>query len=150
MKLLEARVKARNRVNKAARELHKKLAEAFKPLIGQKVIKANGSFLTKYEQIIKQIVSSSDVQVTRWPTDGHLAWNLYAWPEQTNHRYEEVRIYVGKLIGQVLVGVRDPEDDLRCDYTVGEVLALRECYFEAKEVCVRALSALDQFGEHDY
>ena len=49
---LDAKVKAVNKANAYATKLYPMLASVFKPLVGQKVLKADGSILAKYAKLM--------------------------------------------------------------------------------------------------
>jgi hypothetical protein len=166
---LNARVRAHNRVNKRALELHGELVEIFRPFIGKKVL-TNSGFVAKLRPQIDAIRdregSSHEGGFQLYYNGGRysLVFTLKAWEpykgEQYGGSYAEASIYVGEFGNQTsqnpeglpqdhLASVRETPPDLRTDYSADEVRALRKAEREASEKAREAESALSPFGRYD-
>lgn len=149
---LEARVLAVNNANREAMRLYPILRAIFEPLVGQKLLKADGSFLAK---IAKQlpIFSKTPKLSVYWHRES-LAWGVKAcqtymdpsWNEGTMATYYEAQVNVGFLRQGILESIHDPEE-LRTDYTVEGVKQARKSYEIIKKAANDAYSALAPFGE---
>ena len=149
-KTLESRVKAVNRAGEYANTLHSSLVEKFRPLLGLKIVKADGSLLAKYAHLVKDLPHKAELTVYRHHSVYSLAWTVKTCEsiEDCGCVYHEVTVYVGNLRGDTLTELSEPQN-YRTDYTAEEVEAKREAYRKAKEVAENALSALYPFGEFD-
>lgn len=170
-KRLEARVRAFNRVNARAIELHSELAAIFKPFIGKKVL-TNSGFVAKLRPQLDAIRdregSSHEGGFQLYYNGGRysLVFTLKAWEpfegEQYGGAYAEASIYVGEfgnrhintedanaLPQDHLASVRTEPPNLRTDYSADEVRALRKAAQEASDKAREAESALCPFGRYD-
>lgn len=151
---LEARVKAINNANKYALEICPILQEFFRPYIGQKVEKADGSLLAKIADKMPSLANGNELRVYKHSSDYSLAWIIKTSENcefnGTFHSciYHETVVYVGKLDGSILKSISNPFS-AKCDYSVEEVLKLREINYKAKETARLTESALYPFGEYD-
>ncbi len=155
---LKARIIARNRANEVANEVYRELVEIFRPLVGEKVLKADGQFLAKIAKLLPDwnarydtASDKSTVQVYRYSSDYSVVFVVKTC--QSNGEggcaYEECSVYVADLNGtSVGEKISDPPN-ARTDFTVDEVLRLRANYAVKKVAADNALSALFPFGEND-
>lgn len=148
---LAARVKAVNAAHACANELHRTLIDIFRPLVGVKLFKVDGSFLAKYLPLLPEFPNRHDLMVYRHRSDYSLAWTVKTCEQvvgASHCLYYETTIYVGEVSGVTLKNVNDP-CDMKTDYTAADIAAKREAYKAAKKVADDALSALNPFGEYD-
>lgn len=147
---LEALVKAGNRSHKAANELYNQLVPIFRPMIGQKITKADGYLLAKVASQLPEFPSTPSLQIFRMTSDYSLAWCVKTNEQNSDYTcvYVETSVYIGKLDGDKLVEIIPPAR-FRDDYTAEEIKTNREAYEEAKERAANALSKLYPFGERD-
>lgn len=148
---LAARIKARNRAGEIANELFPQFVAIFKPLVGQKVCKVDGSFLKK---IVEQLPSrdypdtAPTVMYYRNNSEYTVSFTIKTCASngQGGCAYEEVGVYVADLSNGV---VGDKEYDppaYRTDYTAAEIKRLRIVYKEKREQADQAFSDLHPFG----
>lgn len=147
---LEAQVRAVNSVRSYANWLQPLLIERFRPLVGQKILKADGSLLAKHEKLAPNPLPTEIHQVYRGVSPYSLRWIAKACEPYPPHFccYEEAGVFIGELSEGVLATLAVPVV-YRCDYTVGEVLELREALKAASKAKDDALSALYPFGKYD-
>ena len=150
---LDAKVKAVNRANGEALKLHSVLVEIFRPLVGTKVEKADGTLLKKIADLLPELPYTSKLHVYKNVSNYFLAWNVKAVEGYGEHHCtsHEASVYVGFLAngaGFVLEKLADPPD-LRTDYTAEEVLAKRADFDVKRKAADAAKCALGPFGEFD-
>lgn len=151
---LEARVKAKNRANAKANELYKVLEPIFRPLVGQKVFRADGGVLKKVENLIDRFtgyIESQRIRIYRYTSEYSVVYNVNVWENvvDRNHCiYEESSVYVGSVHNGVLVSISEPPA-LREDYKAEDVERAREEYQKAQKVADNLKMALFPFGEYD-
>lgn len=153
---LAAKVRAVNRAHEYANKLYPWLVEKFAPLVGQKILKQDGSLLAKYADLVPELPSTHNLHVYRHHSDYSLAWTVKtSEPESGDGSgphtvlYYEVTFYVGDLRGQTLEKLTVHQFTARTDYTAAEVAGKREAYEKAKQAADDARSALYPFGEYD-
>ena len=152
---LAARVRAVNRANEFGRGLFVALTNIFEPLVGQKILKADGTLLEKFKKLLPPLPCTDGLHVYRHSSNYSLAWTVKTCEQiKDTHNcvYHEVVVYVGDLRGQLLeklVTHQFDEKTYRTDYTADEVKAKRAAYDEAKRLADEARSALYPFGEYD-
>lgn len=148
---LAARVKALNKANEIANEIFPKLQSIFKPYIGQKIIKGDGTLLAKIVEKVVILPNTGTLRITRPRNDYTLRWAVSVCEHfcETTVVYEEAQVYVGDVSGGILERLAVDSLNLRTDYTVEEVEQKRETYREAKKVADTAFSALCPFDEFD-
>lgn len=148
---LKARVTARNRANQHAVALYPVLAKIFKPLVGKKVLTAQGRLLHKYRELLPKMPSTVALSVYNHSSGYSLAW-LVKTCEQIEGNcccvYEEAVVHVGSLDNNVLRELDQPFEG-RSDYTVEKVEEARKEYEKAKKVADNLKYALFPFGESD-
>lgn len=151
---LEARVKAVNKANKYATEIFPILQEFFRQYVGQKVEKADGQLLAKIVDKMPKFANGQGLRVYKYSSNYSLAWTVVA-SENCEFNgayhscvYHETTVYVGDLEESILKGLSNPFS-AKYDYSVDEVVKLREKYQIAKKAASEAESALWPFGEYD-
>lgn len=151
MALLEARVRAVNTANRVAMELQTKLVEYFRPMIGCKILKVDGSLLASVQKGMPELPNESMLFAYRHYSPYSLLWVVKTCEHVTGKEYvtyHEQYFYVGDLDRQVLKGVYDPLV-LRTDYTTSEIVQKRAVHAEIIEK-VRAIeNSLCPFGLYD-
>ena len=158
--VLEARVAAVNMANAYSNELWEKLHNAFEPLVGTKILKADGSFTAKVKEMVDRLEIHSDnvVHVYR----GHSEYSLYftvrscqgsksgrVGDDYNHSNSHETSVYIGNLNGQILKDVGYDCPNNLTNHTVENVKSLRERHAIAKKAASDAESALFPFGEYD-
>lgn len=148
---LAARVKAINTANKVANELHPQLLAVFSPLVGHKILKADGTLLAKIGALLPAMPDDyRKIRVHRDSKNYSLRWEVTVnehWCE-TTVIYATANVYVGDLINGVLTMLSDART-YRTDYTVEEIQQKREAYKAAQKIADDAKSALAPFDEYD-
>jgi hypothetical protein len=149
--LLKARVKARNKVNAHAIAFYTMMAAVFKPLIGEKVEKADGSLLAKIDKILPPFPEEEGLRFWRHHAPYSIAWGLdIREPVQDAEvwTYEKEIVYIARVDNQILTSMESPFT-ARTDYKASEIERLRKAYEKAKNDADKARSALFPFGESD-
>jgi len=149
---LEAKVEARNIVATEHNRLLPLLDAAFAPLVGQKILKADGSLMEKViAKVMAPVVPSAGIQIYKLSSNYSLAFVVKACVSCDDHGcvYDEVVVYVGGLDGSTLKGLIAPQP-LPTGYTVAGVLEARKAVVEAKEALSKAESAAWPFGSYDH
>jgi hypothetical protein len=146
---LTAKVIAVNRVHLIANELYPKLAKAFEPFVGEKILKADGSFLKKIAAIVPS-VDIPNMHNYRINSAYNLAWEIKTSQKDSDSGslYYSVGLYIANMSNGVLVDIMKPEVR-RTDYTVAEVIERQKVLREATDALNRAKSALNPFDERD-
>ena len=115
---LAARIKARNRAGEVAKELFPQFVEIFKPLVGEKVCKVDGSFLKK---IADQLPSGDypdafpdpTVMYYRNRSEYTVSFTIKTCASNGEEgcAYEEVTVYVADLSNGIVTDKEyDPPD----------------------------------------
>lgn len=71
---LEAKVKSVNQAHKYANELRPILTELFRPLVGEKVEKADGQLLEKVKKLLPAFPCTPQLNVYKLASSYSLAW----------------------------------------------------------------------------
>lgn len=158
VKKLAARIEARNRAGEVANELFPKFLAIFKQLAGQKICKADGTFLKK---IVDQLPESS--YPDKWPkptvmyyrnsSDYSVSFTIKTCASDNNGScaYETVTVYIcdlGNGIVQTNGQWYDPPN-FRTNYNAAEITRLRTVFLAKKAELDKARSDLFPFGETD-
>jgi hypothetical protein len=148
---LTAKVAAVNRANEYAARLYAALVEKFAPLVGQKILKVDGTLLAKYEGLVPVLPCSPDLHVYRHSSDYSLAWTVKTCEFMPPHScmYHEVTVYVGDLRGATLEKMTVHPFTGRTDFSVEEITGKRLAYESAKKVADELRNDLYPFGEED-
>lgn len=147
--LLIAKVAAVNRANKYATQLFGELTEGFAPLVGQKILKADGTLLAKYVPLWP-LVTDDQILVYRLDSEYSLGWVVKSHEDILGSCvYHSTTIYVGDMSGQTLKNMAVNPFEGRFDFTVEEIIEKRAAYASAKKVADSFQTALYPFGEFD-
>lgn len=147
---LAARIRARNRCATQANRLAPILLDTFRPLVGKKILKKDGSFLAKYENLLPEFPNNVALNVIRYWSDYNLAWEVKACESFEDYGccYESTVVYIGNLEKGELKSLCE-FTPLRIDWTEEEIIRLREEYRLAELAMREARSRLSWFGEYD-
>jgi len=152
---LDARVKATNMINAWANKVGPILLERFRPLVGVKLLKVDGSFLEKYKHLCEIPLPDKMHRYHRDNSGYWLSFNLDVCVSVEGYEgciYEKNHVHIGNFDGQTLKDVRNAplaSETLRTNYTAEEVIALRAEFDRCKKIAQQAESALYPFGEYD-
>ena len=144
---LQAQIEARNAVNAECNRLKPILASSFAPLVGQKVLKADGSLLEKFANLEPQ--RNAGFIVYRLSSKYSLAFMVRVCVGCEKHGcvYDERAVYVGELDGQNLRCLINTQL-ARTDFSEREISDARASVQKAKDALSTAQNALCQFGEY--
>lgn len=152
---LEARVMAVNEAHAYAAKLSVTLRELFRPLVGCKILKADGTLLKSVKETLPETLfpSTPRLHVYRNVSDYSLGWMVKTCvtDERSHGNYYEVAVYVGDLgdkwtgQGQVLAKLNETPFAGRTDYTAADIQAKRERYKELQKLADDAKSAIYPF-----
>ena len=149
---LSAKVIAVNRVHSVANDLYPKLVEVFKPYVGEKILKHDGSFLKKIEGIASfvDMRDMHNMHNFRINSDYNLAWTIKTSEKDsaTTCLYYSVGLYIANISNGVLTDIMNA-DQRRTDFTVEEVEEKQRLLKEAYKAYDKAKSALFPFEELD-
>lgn len=148
---LEARVIGENYVNEQANKLFYILNEYFTPLVGCKVVKADGSLLKKIQDDMPEI-DFPKCTVYKNSSNYVLSWSVKVCVNYEGRAYySEATVYIGDLVGTKLSMLYPSEQQAsrKTDYTVEEIEAAREEYKQLEKQLNDARSKLFPFGEYD-
>lgn len=155
---LAAKVAAVNQANAAANSLYPQLRAVFEPLVGQTVIKVDGSLTQKVKNLLPALPNTTALNVYYSPNSSSLVWHVKAcvnirpsqvqWLNCHTCVYYEISICVGFVRGQILTNLVDWKDH-RTNYTVEEVAQNIKAIDEAKNALNEARSRLCPFDETD-
>ena len=151
--VIKARCEAVNRANAYAAEIWPKLEAIFKPYVGQKVCKVDGSLLAKIKKEVDALELSKpkDINVYRYPSGYSINYVVTADTYHNNRSYRhEHTIYVANIRDGILESIyeKDPQADPTV-FTVDHVIRVREAFKVARDAFSEAQSALYPFGEYD-
>lgn len=144
---LEAKVRGYNRVNTLANAYERALIEAYRPLIGKKILTHNG-----IAKRIKPSIPPAPDGLRCWRSNS--TYSLYYECDVSEPVgdygcvYCKASIYVGEVSGYDLTKVGEPQTR-RTDYTVEEIRAKRQALRDARDKASAAQSELGPFGEYD-
>lgn len=130
---------------------YQRLIPMFSPLVGQKILKADGSLLKKWQDALPTFEYSNELHVYRHTSNYSLAWTVKTceFMPPGSCMYHETTVYIGELKGQTLEKLSRPFE-ARDDYTVEEIENKRAEFEAAKKAMEAARSKLYPFGENDY
>ena len=158
---LEAKVEAVNLANRTAAWLQKAMQEVFSPLVGQVILKRDGSLLAKVKKLVDRVVDVPHDPRVHWyfmRSKYSVGWGVKACVSDSRHaHYHDVPAYVGHLAStgtgfgeqRVVLETLASPLEARADWTVGEVVANRLKYRMAEQAYRDAQSGLGPFGEYD-
>jgi hypothetical protein len=149
---LVALVSAVNRAHSEAGRLYSVMAAALKPMIGQVILKADGTLMAKVQKMLPELPYTRDV-MTCLRTSNYNLWLTVKTCEGIGDTsgphtclYHETSVYLANLRDRTLLSLM-AHDECRTDYTVEEVMSLRQKCAEAKKAYEAARSACYPFGE---
>jgi len=145
---LEAKVRAVNKANAEANRIWDLLAPVFLPLVGEKVLKANGELLTKIK--VPELPNRGDLRVTRQTGAYSLAFDVYVSEDtKLNHHLSHVTTaYIGSLSNGVLNNISD-RNIRRTDYTADEIAGLRAEHAAIVRNAEIVKAKFNDFGESE-
>jgi hypothetical protein len=145
LEVLTAKVAAVNKANKYATALYPQLVEIFTPFVGQKILKADGSLLSKFQNLIP----TSPLEPLVWRSNASLQWNVKVceFMPPSSCVYHTSYIYVGTVERSFLTEIFPHPFTGRSDYTVEEILQHRAEYESAKKLADELRGNLSVFGE---
>ena len=150
---LDAKVQAQNTAAFIANELYPVFRAIFEPMVGKKVLKADGTLLAKVEEQLPKIQNISGVHVYRQNS----VFCTLCWVVKVScavkgspfWEHKEVYITTGLIDGVVLGKLFDEIDKKRDDYDVNEIRRLQEVYRVKMEEARQAEQALNPFRYND-
>lgn len=148
---LAAKVKAVNACHLAHNEWLEKLRQVFMPLVGQKILKADGTLLSSVAKLMPKLPNTVQLSIYRHTSNYSLAWTVKTCEDidgSSGCLYYTTTFYVGELDGQVLSKIAE-WDVLRYDYTVEEIELKRFHLKKCKEAVSQAEYALGPFQYAD-
>lgn len=148
-KVLAARVKGVNRAHDYANKLYARLVPTFKPMVGTKIFKVDGTLLQKIKEQLPELPCTPGLHVHKNSSDYSLSFSVRT-SEDVNGLayYHSVSVYIGDVRNGVLEKIANPHE-FRTDFTVEEIAEKRTKYNLAKQAYDNAKSALFPFGEYD-
>ena len=148
---LRTRIVAVNRANDYGNKLYRELTNIFRPLVGQKILKADGQLLAKYQPLLPHFPNTPQLHVYRHTSEYSLAWSVKTCEFMPPHScmYHTVTVYVGDLRGDKLEKLSVNSFEGRTDFTAEEILTKRADYEAAKRIADNARNSLWPFGEED-
>ncbi|RTL00390.1 MAG: hypothetical protein EKK57_07255 [Proteobacteria bacterium] len=150
---LTAAVDAQNAANQIANDLFPKMREAFRPFVGKKILKADGSLTQAVQNAIARIFPDNKVaRVFRSQGRYHLGFRVSVSRNYSEHSclYKEAGVVVGMMDGGgILDKIYEENLSLRTDFRVEEIQAARELVRVKRNELSRAEGELMGFGEHD-
>jgi hypothetical protein len=150
--VLDTRVRGVNAAHEYAASIVGVLRERFRPLVGQKVLKNDGTLMAKYVNLLPEMPDSRfhRLHVYKHTSDYSLAWMVKTCEVDNGHAYYyEVGVYVGDLTNGVLTKITEHPFTGRMDHTAAEVLEKRVAFEAARRAFEDARSELHPFGEYD-
>lgn len=147
---LAAKVRGYNKVNAGANQYEKALIEAFRPLVGKKVLTKTGLTI-KAKEVLPDPKAFGLFRSWRDNSGYSLYWNVDVCEPKPDGGcvYCQTTVYVGEIENGILTKVLEPQKARFTGYTVEEVKARRQALREAREAMQTAQSKLDPFGEYD-
>ncbi len=148
---LKAKIEAVNEANAYAADLYTILSARFAPLVGKKILKADGTLLAKYADLAADLPCEVRVSVYRNVSNYTLGWTVKTCVSVPPHGcvYHETTVYIGNLTNHdTLKSIVEPAE-YRIDYTAAEVIAKRVALKNARQAMETARTELYPFGEFD-
>lgn len=152
---LATKIKARNLAGEIANKLHPQFLAVFQQFAGKKVCKADGTLTKKVSDMLPPLEGLTQESVHYWCNNSRYSVSFTIKTCQLDGQghceYESVSVYVCDLEdGYVKAEGRWYEAaNFRTDYTLAEVLKLREDYKTKQKIADEAKSKLYPFGEYD-
>lgn len=113
---LKLQIESVNRVNAVAGQYFDDYMKIFGSLVGQKVLKADGTILEKYSKLLPK----NDLpKITSYKLSGNysLAWVIKTFSQSDNDCvYYEIAIYIGDLDNGILTNLYEKQEYKQFDY----------------------------------
>ena len=120
----------------------------FKGLVGQQVLKQDGSIMAKYAKLLPDFPCGPALHVHRMSSEYSLTWIVRASEVCGGcSEYYETWVNVGQVSKGILTKVENVSTDRRTTYAETEVLLLRDTAKRTKEIYEAARDACSPFGE---
>ena len=147
-----AKVAAVNRAHRVAMDVWQTMHDIFAPLVGEKIDKADGTFLAKIAKLLPKLPHDHSITIIRDSSEYSLAWSITCNEPicgDCGHLYYGITTYIGGMSGGRLTNFDHHEDKpkYRTDYTVKELLELRDDCKKKKNAYEAARSACWPFDE---
>lgn len=155
---LEAKVAARNRVNKIAMANFPAIYTALTPFVGKKIVNVTGHLSDRTKKALPALERDSK---TYWGYYDARCYTIYAlfkvcevsksgYADTTLAAYAETELHLGELDPQTGVLTKLATTPvLRTDYTIEEIEELRKVVAFARNAMHNAEFKLSGFGEYD-
>lgn len=145
---LPAKVKAVNRANEEAKKLYEKLSPIFRPFVGHKIEKVDGSLLSKIEKLIPNLPYDIGIHFYRHNSNYSLTWMVKTCEsiDGTTCLYHETPVTIGEMRDGVLTKICEWNANYPT-YDVDTVRALRKSAESAKKIYEACKDACYPFGE---
>lgn len=151
-------VEAINAVNRYANELTPILHDFFRPHVGEKILKADGTFLARIQKVLPKfptiVLPNIEFSTYRQSSAYTLGWSVKACRLRVTEfscLYRETTVYVGDLKGDTLecLNLKGLEAVRRTDYTVADIQASIDAYRVAQKAADALRDAIPyQFTEY--
>lgn len=147
MNTLEAKVDATNRANASANKLQPALIEIFRPFVGQKILKADGTIAQRFQRFVPKFSYSTEHNV--YHNNNRCSWTVKccSFIEGGGCVYHEAHLSVGRIVDGVLTELATPFVR-RADWTAEEVQRLQKAVEDAETVFRNAQAALEHFPRY--
>lgn len=127
----KAKVAAVNRAHRVAMEVWQTMHDIFAPLVGEKIDKADGTFLAKIAKLLPELPHDHSITVIRVTSDYTLAWSITcneSIGDASGTVYYGISTYIGNMSGGVLIDLNNhgKKPVYRTNYTVKELLQKRD------------------------
>lgn len=151
---INAKINARNKANEVANRVYEELIPVFRPLMGKKVCKVDGTFLKKVANQLPNWEKKHALITYPWTihhssSDYYVMFNVSVSEPVTGwgHLYEDASVYICRINeGKEVIEICDPPNR-RSDYSFDEIKSLIEDYEQKREAANEARSALHPFGD---
>jgi hypothetical protein len=153
---LEAKVAARNSVNRYAFTFCHAAFAALEPFVGQKILNQGNVKSAKLVAALPKFSNTPDLSVYFESTRWGISMNVNVCVSFPNARgeycsacYAEQSVYLGDVEKFVLTKLSALPTGLRFDYTVEEIVQARKELNAARDAMRHAEHKVCHFGEHD-
>lgn len=157
---LIANITALNLANSVANRLHPALAEYFTPLIGQKIIKADGSLIAKHKDKVAELIAQferpskgtthNNVRITRFNARTSLAYDISVCervPNEEHCTYKNVVIYIGDMPGDSITRLEPVVTDRPTAYNLEKIKAAQAEYKRLQALADKAKDEIPYFAQ---
>jgi hypothetical protein len=149
--MLKLKVAAVNAANQYAADLYAVAAEAFRPLVGKKILKADNSLMEKFKKLLPTLPYGPRLSVWQYHSEYNLVFMIRTREDEfdgegrsvASASYERA-VYVGRVKEGVLTHFMDAPAD-RSDWTAEEVQERQETIRKAEAAVHEARSTIIPF-----